>query len=76
MIRTVDDVIEAIGGTAAVAALLGIGKSTVSSWRARGSIPAEHWKAIVDRADEIECASVSLEALACMHAKPETEART
>lgn len=72
MIGTVDHVIDAIGGTAAAADFLGTSRSTVSSWRARGSIPAEHWAAIVGRADEIGRPDVSFEALALMHAKQDT----
>lgn len=41
MITTVDELIEALGGTSAAAALLGVGMSVVSNWRSRGRIPAE-----------------------------------
>lgn len=37
-LTTVDEVVEALGGTTAVADRLGIGPSAVSNWRARGSI--------------------------------------
>lgn len=36
---TVDELLDALGGTGAVADLLGIGASTVSNWRAAGEIP-------------------------------------
>lgn len=38
-LATVDDLLDALGGTGAVADLLGIGASTVSNWRAAGEIP-------------------------------------
>ncbi len=38
-LATVDDLLDALGGTGAVAELLGIGASTVSNWRAAGEIP-------------------------------------
>lgn len=41
MLGTVGAVIDELGGTAAVAALTGLGSSTVSNWRSRGRIPAE-----------------------------------
>ncbi len=41
MLGTVGAVIDELGGTASVAALTGLGSSTVSNWRSRGRIPAE-----------------------------------
>lgn len=38
MISTVDDVIEALGGSGATASLVGLGTSAVSNWIARGKI--------------------------------------
>jgi DNA-binding transcriptional regulator YdaS (Cro superfamily) len=38
-LATVDDVIEAVGGTAAAAALAGVKPPAASNWRARGRIP-------------------------------------
>ena len=38
MIDSVDDVIEALGGPAKVAALCGVGASAVSNWRSRDRI--------------------------------------
>ena len=41
MFETVGDIIDALGGTRAVATLTGFGSSAVSNWRSRGRIPAE-----------------------------------
>jgi hypothetical protein len=38
MLNSVDDVIDALGGPAATAAVAGIGASGVSNWRTRGKI--------------------------------------
>lgn len=43
MLNSVDDVIEALGGTAAAAALLGVGSPAVSNWRLRGKVPQEYF---------------------------------
>jgi hypothetical protein len=41
MLRTVDDVIGALGGTTAVAKLCGTTLAAVSNWRLRRKIPSE-----------------------------------
>lgn len=41
MLETVDDVIEALGGTAAAASLLGVSSPAVSNWKERGKIAAD-----------------------------------
>ncbi len=43
MLDSVDDTIEALGGTGAAAVLAGVGSSAVSNWRAKGEIPAENF---------------------------------
>ena len=43
MLKSVDEVVEAVGGNAAVASLAGVKASAVSNWKARGSIPAEYF---------------------------------
>jgi DNA-binding transcriptional regulator YdaS (Cro superfamily) len=43
MLNTVDEVVEALGGTAAVAALTGVTAPAVSNWRERGAIPSEYF---------------------------------
>lgn len=43
MLNSVDDVIEALGGTGATASLAGVGASAVSMWSKRGEFPAEYF---------------------------------
>ena len=43
MLSSAEAVIDAIGGTAAAASLAGVGRSAVSNWKARGTIPAEQF---------------------------------
>lgn len=70
MMGSVGQVIEALGGTGAVSAALGLPPSTVSSWRKRRSIPAQHWIGLVAIGEE---SGVSFETLALLHSR---EART
>ena len=39
---TVDDLVEALGGTGATAVLLGLSAPAVSNWRAAGAVPPKH----------------------------------
>jgi DNA-binding transcriptional regulator YdaS (Cro superfamily) len=48
MLNSVDDVVDALGGTASVASLLGVGPSAVSNWRARGKIPEDNFLLVRD----------------------------
>lgn len=41
MLTSIDAVVDALGGTAAVASLAGVGVSAVSNWKTRGKIPAD-----------------------------------
>ena len=71
MLMSVDDIVCALGGTAAVAELCGVGSSTVSNWRARRRIPAERYlvlSAALTRAGE--AASPSVFGLAPAEARP------
>jgi hypothetical protein len=43
MLNSVDDVIEALGGTSATASLAGVGTSAVSMWSKRREFPAEYF---------------------------------
>lgn len=42
-LRTVRDVVAALGGSGATAALLGIGSTAVSNWGAKDCIPPTHY---------------------------------
>lgn len=52
MLRSVDDIVDALGGTTAVAELVGAGLSAISNWKFRGSIPPEHFLTITEALDE------------------------
>jgi len=55
-----ENIIAECGGTIAVAAAAGVDPSTVSSWKARGRIPADHDASLVGAFPE----TVTLERLA------------
>jgi hypothetical protein len=48
LLRTVDNVIDALGGTCAAAELLGVTPAAVTNWRARKKIPGS-WHLCVQR---------------------------
>lgn len=48
MLNTVDEIIDFLGGTGAVAQLAGLGPSAVSMWRTSGKIPAAFYFVIRD----------------------------
>ena len=50
MLETVDALVEALGGTTAVAAIIGVGPSTVSNWRTWNRIPPRLFFKIEDEA--------------------------
>ncbi|EJN07913.1 hypothetical protein PMI42_07443 [Bradyrhizobium sp. YR681] len=58
-------IIDALGGTGAVAEALGDSTSTVSGWRTRPrGIPSDRWRSLVKLASDIGHAEVTLEVLA------------
>ncbi len=67
--ETVADIFAALGGTSAVARLLGVNQSTASEMKRRGSIPNEYWVLLVSRASEHGVDTVTYELLAKIHAK-------
>lgn len=48
MLKSIDAVIEAVGGVTAAASLAGVSLPAVSNWKARGHIPADKFM-IFDR---------------------------
>jgi DNA-binding transcriptional regulator YdaS (Cro superfamily) len=46
MVRTLDEILDALGGESAVAGLLGCGPSSVSNWKTRG-LPKGRWVDLV-----------------------------
>lgn len=54
MLKSVDQVIEELGGPAKTAALVRLKKAAISQWKARGSIPLRHFFKITGRLAPIE----------------------
>ena len=48
MLETVNEVVEALGGTFKAAAIASVGPSAVSNWIKRGSIPSDQFFVISD----------------------------
>jgi hypothetical protein len=70
--HTVSDLIEALGGGAAVARLIGRTPSAVGEMKRTGSINVRYWPALIaaarDRGDDL--AWVTSETLMLLHARP------
>lgn len=62
--NNVPDIIEALGGNAKLAEILGTNRSTVSEMRRRGSIPVEHWPAMILAAKKLGRKDISVEKIA------------
>ena len=69
---TVPELIEAFGGNAAFARVIGKAPSTVGEQKRNGSIPVEYWGAVVDAASVSGIAGVTYESLVRMHTRPES----
>lgn len=52
MARTLDEILDALGGESAVAGMLGCGPSSISNWKARG-LPKARWVDLVILAREL-----------------------
>ena len=50
MMNTVEDIFLNLGGTGAVARIIGVKHSAASEMRRRSSIPVKYWPALVDGA--------------------------
>lgn len=48
MIETVDEMVEALGGTVAAGKVCGLGAPAVSGWKTRQRIPPEHYFALCE----------------------------
>jgi len=71
---TVPDLIDAFGGNAVFARVIGKGPSTVGEQKRNGSIPVEYWDLVIAAAPEFGVAGVTYEALARMHIPAERRA--
>lgn len=63
-----ESIIDALGGTGAVAETLSQSDSTVSGWKTRG-IPAPHWSAVVALATLARRPEITFEVLATLAAR-------
>lgn len=68
--RTVIDIVEAFGGTAEFAQVIGTTPQNVTNMKARNSIPSRFWRRIVANASSRRLKDVSLDVLADLHAYP------
>lgn len=71
---TPPDIIDRLGGSAALASALGfppgdVGGKRIRAWRLRKSIPGEYWAAIAAYSKEAG-RGITLEVLAAAHASP------
>lgn len=48
MLKSPSEVIDALGGSSALAVVLGVGQTAVSNWRSRGAIPPEYFLTITE----------------------------
>lgn len=47
MIVSVEQLVDALGGTSAAAELMAVDKRVVSNWKARGRVPAEYFLSLI-----------------------------
>jgi len=64
--KTVPDLIQALGGSTRLAGKLNIPIATVGAWKARGSIPSRYFPSIVRVAAQQKVKGVTLESLIAM----------
>lgn len=63
--KTTSKIIDELGGSTVVAALLKIpATTTVASWKDRGVIPVQHWQALINFAKAKGVDGVTIESLA------------
>ena len=65
----VSEIINSLGGNAAVALRLDVGPSTVSEMKRRNAIPVKYWPRIIAMASEKAVDDVTSETLMQMHAE-------
>lgn len=66
--RSIPDLIDALGGSAVVANERGLPYTTVASWKARRAIPPREWPGLVQLARRRKLAGVTLQRIAEIHA--------
>lgn len=70
--KDVAEIIDALGGNAALAGKLGVTPSGVSEMKRRGRIPPRYWLAITKIAAEDRVSGISLDVLATIAADTES----
>lgn len=68
--QTVHDIFEALGGTGAVAKVIGVKHSAASEMRRRQSIPVKYWPALMAKASE-ERIAIDSDVLVRVHVSAE-----
>lgn len=68
--KSVADIIDALGGNAAVARSLDVPPSTISEIKRRNSLPSKYFRPIITLAEQKEVAWVTADFLADLHATP------
>ncbi|WP_363613236.1 carph-isopro domain-containing protein [Mesorhizobium sp.] len=68
--QTVHDIFEALGGTGAVARVIGVKHSAASEMRRRQSIPVKYWPALMSKAAE-ERIAIDSDVLVRVHVSAE-----
>jgi len=68
--KTVADIIDALGGNAAVARFLDVPPSTISEIKRRNSLPSKYFRPIITLAVEKNVDWVTADFLADLHAAP------
>ncbi|MGH2447586.1 MAG: carph-isopro domain-containing protein [Chloroflexota bacterium] len=61
--RTVSDILDALGGDGPVAERLGLAPNSIRYWRRRGRIPSGHWSALIAMAQTVGAASIGADRL-------------
>lgn len=64
--KTVDDIFTALGGTGAVAKIIGVKHSAASEMRRRASIPVRYWPALMQGARDL-AVSIDSDTLVAIH---------
>jgi hypothetical protein len=65
--ETVSDLIEAYGGVAAFARVIGKSSSTASEMKRRGSVPVAYWPKLIASAGRLGIAGITAERLMWLH---------
>jgi post-segregation antitoxin (ccd killing protein) len=65
--KSVPDLIDALGGHQQLARALRVPPGTVSSWKSRRAVPARVWTALVAHARKRQLEGIDLETLASLH---------